>query len=118
MQCGHRLRPWRIARNKNQFMQQEKKEGPVATAIEEQTAKLPSDLFLWAAIGAMAGSAIFRVCKKKQASLFIGQWAAPFLLLGIYNKLVKIGGHDGSDQDEEQNESPNMREGILPNEVS
>jgi hypothetical protein len=29
-------------------------EGPVATAIEEQTAKLPSDLFLWAAIGSMA----------------------------------------------------------------
>jgi hypothetical protein len=29
-------------------------EGPVATAIEEQTAKLPSDLFLWTGIGFMA----------------------------------------------------------------
>ena len=32
----------------------EHKEGKVARAIEEQTAKLPSDTFLWAAIGAMA----------------------------------------------------------------
>lgn len=29
----------------------EHKEGKVAKAIEEQTAKLPSDLFLWAALG-------------------------------------------------------------------
>ena len=33
-----------------------KKEGPVAKAIESQTAKLPSDLFLWASVGAMATS--------------------------------------------------------------
>jgi hypothetical protein len=24
----------------------------------------------------------------------VGQWAAPFLLLGIYNKLIKLEGHD------------------------
>jgi hypothetical protein len=33
-------------------------EGPVARAIEEQTAKLPSDTLSWAAIGAMAVSLI------------------------------------------------------------
>ena len=27
-------------------------------------------------------------------ALFIGQWAAPFLILGIYNKLVKQHGSD------------------------
>ena len=27
--------------------------------------------------------------------MFVGQWAAPFLLLGIYNKLVKQHGSDG-----------------------
>jgi hypothetical protein len=31
---------------------------------------------------------------KKEESLFIGQWAAPFLLFGVYNKLVKVGGSD------------------------
>ena len=27
-------------------------------------------------------------------ALFVGQWAAPFLILGIYNKLVKLHGSD------------------------
>jgi hypothetical protein len=79
----------------------EHKEGPVATMIEEQTAKLPSDLFLWAAIGSIAVSAAVQLIggtKKNRnlehRSLFFGQWVAPFLLLGIYNKLVKLEGHD------------------------
>jgi len=29
--------------------------------------------------------------------LFIGQWAAPVLLMGVYNKLVKQQGHDWDD---------------------
>lgn len=73
---------------------EEHTEGPVAEAIEQQTAKLPSDLFLWAAIGAMSVSLTMQCFGKKHAGLFIGQWAAPFLLLGIYNKLVKQHGHD------------------------
>lgn len=69
-------------------------EGPVAEAIEEQTAKLPSDIFLWTAIGAIAVSLGLRIAGKKSASLFVGQWPAPFLILGLYNKLVKLQGHD------------------------
>ena len=72
----------------------EHKEGKVATAIEEQTAKIPSDVFLWAALGSMAVSLGLQLAGSKHRSLFIGQWAAPFLLLGIYNKLVKLEGHD------------------------
>lgn len=72
----------------------EHKEGEVAKTIEEQTAKLPSDLFLWAALGSMAVSLTFQVMGKKQNSQFVGQWAAPFLLLGVYNKIVKLEGHD------------------------
>ncbi|MBT1706444.1 hypothetical protein KK060_24410 [Fulvivirgaceae bacterium PWU20] len=70
------------------------KEGKVARAIEEQTAKLPSDLFLWAAVGAMAASLSLKLMKNDHISLFVGQWAPSFLLLGIYNKLVKLEGHD------------------------
>jgi len=70
------------------------KEGKVATAIEEQTAKIPSDVFLWAALGSMAVSAALQIAGVKHRSLFVGQWAAPFLLLGLYNKLVKLEGHD------------------------
>ena len=72
----------------------EHSEGPVARAIEEQTAKLPSDLFLWLALGSMGVSLTLQVLQKKPTSLFIGQWAPSFLLLGIYNKLVKLEGHD------------------------
>ncbi len=70
------------------------REGKVARAIEEQTAKLPSDLFLWAAVGAMAASLSLKLMKNDHISLFVGQWARSFLLLGIYNKLVKLEGHD------------------------
>lgn len=72
----------------------EHKEGEVAKTIEEQTAKLPSDLFLWAALGSMAVSLTLQIIGKKDNSQFVGQWAAPFLLLGVYNKIVKLEGHD------------------------
>jgi len=73
---------------------QQHKEGPVARAIEEETGKLPSDLFLWTSLGAMGVSLVFQLVNKKHTSLFIGQWAAPFLILGLYNKFVKVNGHD------------------------
>jgi hypothetical protein len=72
----------------------EHSEGPVAKAIEQQTAKLPSDLFLWAAVGAIAASAVLKIMKKDKEALFVGQWPAPFLLLGLYNKLVKLEGSE------------------------
>ncbi len=73
-------------------------EGPVAKNIEQHTAKLPSDIFLWAALGSMAASATLKAFGRKHDALFVGQWAAPFLLLGLYNKLVKVAGHDRSDE--------------------
>jgi hypothetical protein len=72
----------------------EHSEGKVAKAIEEQTAKLPSDLFLWASLGAMGISLALKLSRHKHTALFVGQWAAPFLLLGLYNKIVKTEGHD------------------------
>ena len=69
-------------------------EGPVAEAIEEQTAKLPSDVFLWTGIGFMAVSLILQVTGKQKASNFVGHWPANILILGLYNKLVKLEGHD------------------------
>ncbi|HEY8893626.1 MAG TPA: hypothetical protein VIM79_02385 [Niastella sp.] len=80
------------------FKTQDKREGKIARNIEEQTSKLPSDVFLWASIGAMSASLILQLMKQKHVSLFIGQWAAPFLLFGIYNKLVKQQGHDKTDK--------------------
>jgi hypothetical protein len=73
-------------------------EGPIARTLEEQTAKLPSDLFLWAAVGSIIGALILKVTNKHHDSTFVGQWAPTFLLLGIYNKLVKQHGSDRSDR--------------------
>jgi len=70
-------------------------EGTVAQAIEQQTAKLPSDLFLWAAVGAMALSCGLYSMGRKHQALFIGQWSAPLLLFGVYNKIVKLHGSSG-----------------------
>lgn len=72
----------------------EKKEGPVASAIEEQTAKVPSDIFLWASVGVMAVSLGLKIFKRDEAAQFVGMWAHSFLLFGVYNKLVKQLGHD------------------------
>lgn len=69
-------------------------EGTVARTIEQQTAKLPSDTFLWLAGGSIIGSLALKISGKDHEALFVGQWAAPFLLLGIYNKLVKLLGSD------------------------
>ena len=69
-------------------------EGPLAKAIEEQTARLPSDAFLWMAVASMAASATMQMMGNKHASVFVGQWAPTFLLFGLYNKLVKQLGSD------------------------
>jgi hypothetical protein len=73
-------------------------EGTVARSIEEQTAKLPSDTFLWAAVGTMAASATLQLLGNKNASMFVGQWAPSLLILGLYNKLVKQLGSDYTDR--------------------
>jgi len=73
---------------------QSQTEGAVARMIEEQTAKLPSDLFLWAAGASIAGSLTLQCMGRQHASLFVGQWAPTFLILGLYNKIVKVAGSD------------------------
>lgn len=72
-------------------------EGMVAKNIEALTSKVPSDVYLWTAIGAMSASLCLKMMRKSHAALFIGQWVSPFLLMGIYNKIVKTEGHDKKD---------------------
>ncbi len=71
-------------------------EGIVARTIEQQTAKLPSDVFLWAAVGSIGVSALLQLKGKQKESLFVGQWVSPLLLFGVYNKIVKVAGSDRS----------------------
>jgi hypothetical protein len=74
----------------------EAQEDQVTAAIEKFTSQIPSSVYLGLALASMAVSVGFQATKKQHISLFIGQWAAPFLILGIYNKLVKIHGSDGA----------------------
>ncbi|MEA3212890.1 MAG: hypothetical protein QOE70_5947 [Chthoniobacter sp.] len=76
----------------------EHREGPVARAIEQQTAKLPSDTFLWAAFASIGLSLALKLAGRKHDALFVGEWVSTFLLLGIYNKLVKLHGSDNLDR--------------------
>jgi len=69
-------------------------EGVVARNIEEITAQLPSDTFLWAAGASIAVSLGLMVGGNRHAALFVGQWAPTILLLGLYNKVVKVAGSD------------------------
>jgi hypothetical protein len=70
------------------------REDNLTAGIESQTAKLPSSAFLALAGGAIAASAALRLAGKQDWALFVGQWTAPFLLFGIYNKMVKQHGSD------------------------
>jgi hypothetical protein len=70
-------------------------EGKWTKQIENQTAKIPSVFFLNLAIGSVVLSAINKaVNPKSTVANFIGLWVPTFLLLGVYNKLVKIEGND------------------------
>ena len=77
--------------------QAERQEGPVAKSIEKQTSKIPSDVFLWAALGAVGTSFALQLANKRERSLFFGQWVPTLLLFGVYNKIVKVAGHDRND---------------------
>lgn len=69
-------------------------EGVLARTIEDQTAQLPSDAFLWAAVGSIGASLLLKMSGRGHDALFVGQWAPTFLILGLYNKLVKVAGSD------------------------
>ena len=73
---------------------QDHSEGTIAKSIEEQTAKLPSDVFLWAAASAMVASAAMQVSGHKQVSNFIGEGVPTLLIFGLYNKMVKLLGSE------------------------
>ncbi len=70
-------------------------EGKTTKAIERQTSKIPSVVYLVLAVASMAVSAALAVSsKRKDMANFIGLWAPSFLMLGIYNKIVKVQGSD------------------------
>jgi hypothetical protein len=64
----------------------------VTRVVEQQSAKVPSDWFLFLSIGAMAASLALELTGKRRESRFVGMWPGPLLVMGVYNKLVKTFG--------------------------
>ncbi len=77
----------------------EAQEDQVTAAIEKYTSQIPSSAYLAAALLSMAVSIGFKSAGKGENALFVGQWAAPFLILGLYNKLVKQHGSDAASRE-------------------
>lgn len=70
------------------------REGTTTKAIESYTSELPSGTFLGLAIGSMAISLILMLAGRRNVANFIGQWAPTILIMGLYNKLVKLEGSE------------------------
>jgi hypothetical protein len=76
----------------------ETKEDRVTKEVEQYTAAIPSIGYLGAAIGAMGLSLAFEIVGRGKWGNFIAQWVPTLLIIGVYNKLVKLEGHDKFDR--------------------
>ena len=75
-------------------------EGKTTEFIERRTGRVPSGTYLTLAVGSMVASAVLmlsarrtlfgRVSGRAEVANFVGQWAPSLLIIGVYNKLVKI----------------------------
>ncbi len=73
-------------------LRSEHRESLLTRMIEHQTAKVPSNVFLFAALSSMAASLILELNGRERAGRFIGRWVGPLLTMGLYNKMVKTFG--------------------------
>ncbi|HWZ13181.1 MAG TPA: hypothetical protein VNX22_08585 [Acidobacteriaceae bacterium] len=69
-------------------------EDQVTASLEQFSTRFPSSFYLGAAVASIIGSLSLKIAGRDRDALFVGQWTAPFLLLGIYNKMVKQHGSD------------------------
>ena len=69
-------------------------EGGLARPMEDITASLPSDTWLYLAYGSILASVTLKILGRDKDATFVGLWAPCFLIHGVYNKLVKQLGHD------------------------
>ena len=78
--------------------QQFKIEDEFTKTVEDYTAEIPSSAYLGIAIGSMALSLVCQATGQGKWGNFIAQWVPTWLIIGVYNKLVKLEGHDHTDR--------------------
>jgi hypothetical protein len=69
-------------------------EGKTTKKIENVTSAIPSSTWLVLAGGAIIGSLALKIAGRSSAANFVGEWVPTFLLLGLYNKIVKVMGSE------------------------
>jgi hypothetical protein len=69
-------------------------EGEFTKRIEHFTSQVPSGFYLSMALGAVGLSAALYASGRKSDATFVGHWVPTILMLGVYNKLVKVLGSD------------------------
>jgi hypothetical protein len=74
------------------------REDRVTKNIESYTAAIPSSAYLGVAVGAMALSLFCQITGRGKWGNFIAQWVPTWLIIGVYNKMVKLEGHDRYDR--------------------
>ena len=73
-------------------------EDELTKSIEEYTGSIPSSAYLGVAVGAMGLSLLCQVTGRGKWGNFIAQWVPTWLIIGLYNKVVKVEGHDQTDR--------------------
>lgn len=66
-------------------------------SVEDFTASVPSSAYLGIAVGAMALSLVCQAAGRGKWGNFIAQWVPTWLIIGLYNKVVKLEAHDHAD---------------------
>jgi hypothetical protein len=74
------------------------REDIVTKGIEQYTASVPSSMYLAVAVGAMGISLALQVAGRGKWGNFVAQWVPTWLIIGLYNKIVKVQGHDQTDR--------------------
>jgi hypothetical protein len=74
------------------------REDIVTKEIEQYTASVPSTMYLAVAVGAMGLSLALQLAGRGKWGNFVAQWVPTWLIIGLYNKIVKVQGHDRTDR--------------------
>lgn len=75
-------------------MGQRGEEGRWTKMIEHQTEKIPSGAFLAAGLSAVGLSLALKAIGFPKTANFVGLWTPTILIMGLYNKLVKVEGSE------------------------
>lgn len=74
------------------IVRDEHAESAFTRMMENQAAKVPSNIFLFLAMACLAASIALEVAGKRRLGQVVAHWPSILLIMGVYNKLVKTFG--------------------------